>query len=95
MTKRAVLAVLVLFVLLSGGLYFWARAVFTQENVRAALAGQLSAALGEPVAIGAISAAIYPRVTVNLGDVTIGEPARITRDALTLEPVSFGLFGGQ
>ncbi len=82
MRKRALLAVLVLFVALAGGLYFWARAVFTQENVRTALAEQLSAALGQPVAIGAISAAIYPRVTVNLGDVTIGEPARISVERL-------------
>src|SRR6476646_4182278 len=62
---------------LSIGLFFWARAVFTHDTVRTALAAQLSAALGQPVTVGRISAGIYPRVTVNLGDVTIGKPVRI------------------
>jgi uncharacterized protein involved in outer membrane biogenesis len=37
----------------------------------------LSKALGQPVTVGSIAATIYPRVTVNLGQVSIGEPARI------------------
>lgn len=67
---------------LSVGLFFWARAVFTQDTVRTALAAQLSAALGQPVKIGSIGAGIYPRVTVNLGDVAIGNPARIRAQTL-------------
>jgi uncharacterized protein involved in outer membrane biogenesis len=82
MVKRVLLTLLVLFVVLAGGLFFWARAVFTGETVRTALAGQLSEALGQPVAIGSISAAIYPRVTVNLGDVAIGNPARLNIERL-------------
>ncbi len=82
MLKRVLLALLLIFVALSAGLFFWARAVFSQENVRVALAGRLSDVLGQPVAIGRISAAIYPRVIVNLGDVAIGEPARITIERL-------------
>lgn len=68
--------------LMSAGLFFWARSVFTQDNVRAALAAQLSESLGQPVAVGGISAGIYPRVTVNLTEVTIGEPARIRVETL-------------
>lgn len=71
----AVLVVLLL--LLVVGLYVWARFVFTDDMVRAALAEQLSNAFGQPVKIGRIAATIYPRVTVNLGQVSIGEPARI------------------
>jgi uncharacterized protein involved in outer membrane biogenesis len=67
---------------LSAGLFLWARSVLTQENVRAALAAQLSRSLGQPVAVGGISAGIYPRVTVNLAEVTIGAPARIQVDTL-------------
>jgi uncharacterized protein involved in outer membrane biogenesis len=67
---------------LSLGLFLWARSVLTQENVRAALAAQLSKSLGQPVTVGGIGAGIYPRVTVNLTAVTIGEPARITVDTL-------------
>ena len=62
---------------LSIGLFFWARAVFTQDAVRTALAAQLSTALGQPVTVGSIGAGLYPRVTVNLGDVAIGKPVRI------------------
>ena len=67
---------------LSLGLLLWARTVLTQENVRAALAAQLSKSLGQPVAVGGISAGIYPRVTVNLAEVTVGAPARIHVDTL-------------
>lgn len=77
MLKRVLLAAFVLIVLLSIGLFLWVRAVFTQDKVRATLAEQLSKALGQPVSVATIAAAIYPRVTVNLGGVTIGEPARI------------------
>ena len=67
---------------LSLGLFLWARSVLTQETVRAALAAQLSRSLGQPVAVGGISASIYPRVTVNLATVTIGDPARIRVNTL-------------
>lgn len=76
---RKVLLSLVVVVLVGGiALFFWARAVFTQDSVRSALAAQLSQALGQPVAVGSIAAAVYPRVTVTLGDVTIGQPAGIS-----------------
>jgi uncharacterized protein involved in outer membrane biogenesis len=77
MLKKVLLGAVVLILLLSIGLFLWVRAVFTEDNVRAALAEQLSKALGQPVKVGSIAAAIYPRVTVNLGQVSIGEPARI------------------
>src|SRR5262245_37289548 len=59
------------------------RAVFGHGSVRVGLASQTSA-LGEPVSIGSISASIYPRVTVRLSQVTIGEPVRIQADTLRL-----------
>jgi uncharacterized protein involved in outer membrane biogenesis len=62
---------------LAAGLFLWVRAVFTGDMVRRALASQLSSALGQPVTIGGIGAGLYPRVTVNLKDVAIGEKARI------------------
>ena len=77
MLKKVLLGALVVVVVLSAGLFLWARSVFAEDNVRAALAEQLSKALGQPVKIGSIAATIYPRVTVNLGQVSIGEPARI------------------
>jgi uncharacterized protein involved in outer membrane biogenesis len=77
MIKKVLLGALLLVLVLSMGLFLWARSVFAEDNVRAALADQLSNALGQPVKVGSIAATIYPRVTVNLGAVTIGEPARI------------------
>jgi uncharacterized protein involved in outer membrane biogenesis len=77
MLKRILLGTFVLLVLLATGLFVWARAVFTEDTVRVALANQLSRALGQPVTIGSIAVTIVPRLTVNLGQVTIGEPARI------------------
>ena len=77
MMKKVLLGAFILILLLSTGLFLWARAVFTHDYVRTALAEQLSKALGQPVRVETIAATIYPRVTVNLGRVTIGEPARI------------------
>jgi hypothetical protein len=77
MLKKALLAAAVLFVLLTGGLYLWARSVLTQDTVRTAVAAQLAEALGQPVTIGGIGASLTPRLTVALRDVAIGQPSRI------------------
>jgi uncharacterized protein involved in outer membrane biogenesis len=77
MLKKILLGAGLLFVVVSLGLFLWVRSVFAGDGVRVALAGQLSKALGQPVNVGSIAATIYPRVTVNLGQVSIGEPARI------------------
>jgi len=75
--RKVVLGAFVVLVLLATGLFLWARAVFTEDTVRVALANQLSRALGQPVTIGSIAVTIVPRLTVNLKQVTIGKPARI------------------
>jgi uncharacterized protein involved in outer membrane biogenesis len=77
MVTRRLLVGFGVFAVASIAVFLWARAVFTQDTVRVALAGQLSRALGHPVTIGSIGAAIFPRVTVNLGDVSIGTHSRI------------------
>ena len=73
-------------ILIIGGiaLAIFARSVLTGENVRAAVAAQLSSALGQPVRIGDLGASVYPRVTMDLGDVAIGEPARIQLEKVHL-----------
>ena len=75
--KRLILLAVGLVVLAAAGLALLARFVFTGPNVRAAVAAQVSAALGQPVTIGGIGASVYPRVTMDLTDVAIGQPARI------------------
>ena len=60
MLKKALAAALVLIVILSTGLFLWARTVFGKDTVRTALADQLSKALGQPVKVGSIAATIFP-----------------------------------
>lgn len=82
MVRKIAVAVVVLVLVLGLGLFFWARSVLGQDGVRNALADQLSKALGQPVKVAGVSATIYPRVTVTLTGVTIGEPERIRVAAL-------------
>lgn len=70
--KRLIIVCLALLAVVSVALAWLARSVLTGENVRAALAAQASAALGQPVTIGGLDASIYPRVTMDLADVGIG-----------------------
>jgi uncharacterized protein involved in outer membrane biogenesis len=82
MLKKVLLGLLTVVLVAVAGLSLWARSILSQDVVRTALAGQISNAIGQPVTIESISAGIYPRVTVKLGGVTIGEPARIHARAL-------------
>jgi uncharacterized protein involved in outer membrane biogenesis len=75
--KRAVLAIVAVLVLAGGALALFARSVLTGDSVRAAVAAQISAAIGQPVTIGDLTASLYPRVTMRLTDVAIGQPATI------------------
>ena len=85
MVKKILIAgAAVLVVLLVVGAV-WVRSVFANDGVKNAVAAQVSKALGQPVTIGDIGAKIYPRVTVNLNDVGIGQPAKIT-----VKTLSFG-----
>ena len=80
--KRILIGGGILFLVAGIGLAVIARRVLTGDNVRAAVAAQLSRALGQPVTIGGLGASVYPRVTMDLSDVTIGQPARVTLTAM-------------
>ncbi|MEW6322939.1 MAG: AsmA-like C-terminal region-containing protein [Acidobacteriota bacterium] len=82
MARKLVLGAVIALALLGAGAWVWARTVLTGDNVRTAIASQISEAIGHPVMIGGIGASIYPRVTVDLSDVTIGEPARVRLGSL-------------
>jgi uncharacterized protein involved in outer membrane biogenesis len=84
MLRKAAIAASIVLVLIIAGVYFWARSVFTNDYVRSALASQLSAYLGQPVNVEGISAGVYPRVTVSLDGVTIGNPSRIRVQSLDI-----------
>ena len=76
MLKRLLIALAVL-VVLAAVLYFAAARILGSDLVRSTLEQQLSTALGQPVKIGAASAAIYPRVAVDLHAVAIGDPVSV------------------
>ena len=77
MLKKVLVAVLLLVVVAAVGLFFWARSILATDTVRTAVASQLSKSIGQPVTIGGIDATIFPRITVNLENVGIGQPAKI------------------
>ena len=82
MVKRILVGLVVLLVVASVGLFFYARAILATDTVRDALAAQLSRALGQPVTVEAVSATVYPRVTVTLTGVSIGQASEITMNTI-------------
>ena len=90
--KRLLIIAGVLVIVGGIALALYARSVLTGENVRNALAAQVSAAIGQPVTIGGLGASVYPRVTMDLTGVTIGDPARIELQSVHLGTGLRGLF---
>ena len=68
------LIALAVLLLLALGTYFAARRALGSDLARAQLEQQLSAHLGQPVTIGAVSASFFPQIAVDLRDVTVGKP---------------------
>jgi uncharacterized protein involved in outer membrane biogenesis len=71
----ALVGVIVLVAVVAAGLVYW---FFSGDGIRVALEQQASAWLGQPVKIASARAQIFPRAGVQLGDVRVGEPARLT-----------------
>ena len=67
-----------LLLLLPVGLYIAATRMLASDYARTALEQQLTTRVGQPVHIGTLTAAIYPRVAVDLNNVTVGAPAAVT-----------------
>lgn len=84
MIRKALVAVAILIVLVAVVLVLFARGVIGGEAVRRTLEKQLSVRLGEPVRIASLGASFFPRVAVDLRDVSIGQPARATIAELSI-----------
>src|SRR5215213_5882369 len=82
MVKKVVAAVVAVFILLAIGAVVWVRSILATETVRTAIAAQASKAIGQPVTIGGIGASIFPRVSIDLQQVAIGQPPRIQAETL-------------
>src|ERR1700752_3059886 len=74
--KLTVLAAIL--ALLAGAVYLAASRLLASDLIRSTLEQQLSVRLGQPVRIGKASAAIYPRVALDLHTVAVGAPAAVT-----------------
>jgi len=92
MLKRILVAVVAIVIAAGCGIYLLARSVFGQDAVRTAFAAQLSSALGQPVSIAQIGVSVYPRVTVNLSGVTVGDPVRAEIETLNVGTALGALF---
>lgn len=77
MWKKVLLGIVGLLVIGVVGLFFWVRSVLATDAVQATLATQISNAIGQPVSIGRVGASIYPRITIVLHDVAIGDRQQI------------------
>ena len=84
MLKKILLGAVVVLFMGGIGLFVWGRSVLAQDSVRTAIAARLTDALGQPVSIGGIGANVYPRVAINLDNVTIGPRANIRVGALRI-----------
>ncbi|MGH9347879.1 MAG: AsmA family protein, partial [Vicinamibacterales bacterium] len=82
---RRILVLLVILAVSAAGVIYW---FFSGDGVRRALEQQATAWIGQPVAIRSATARIFPRVGIELGDVRIGDPVRVT---LARVEVSTGL----
>lgn len=90
---RKIIAIFVAVILLGGiGLFLYARSVLSSESVRATLEQQLSERLGQPVTIGSANASIFPRVALQLTDVTIGKTSPMTVGRVSIATGLRGLF---
>jgi uncharacterized protein involved in outer membrane biogenesis len=92
MLRRSLIGVLVLAVMIAIGVFVRARAILGQDGLRGAVSEQLSSALGHPVSIERLDWSVYPRVTISLAGVRIGEPSRVEAGTLTFATSLGALF---
>ena len=92
MVKKTIVVVLGVVVALGIALALYARSVLASDNVRVTLESQLSKWFGQPVSIGRAGASIFPRVALQLSDVSVGSPAAVTAKSVSVSTGLGGLF---
>jgi hypothetical protein len=75
MWRRAILIACAAVLLLGGAAALVVRHLLGSDLVRSEIEQQLAARLGETVHIGSASASIFPRIAIDLHDLTVGTPA--------------------
>ena len=74
------------------GAWLVVRMVLGSDLVRTTMESQLAGRIGQPVRIGAARAVLFPRVAVDLHDVTIGSPAAVRLGTVRMVTGLRGLF---
>ena len=69
--------------------------LFSRDGFRRALEAQATSWIGVPVRIGAARAQFLPRIAVQLSDIRVGDPARLTLDTVELAADVRSLFAGR
>ena len=82
--RRLLGGVVILLVLIAIAVALFARGTIGSAAVKRTLEQQLSARLGEPVRIDTLGASFFPRVTLDMRNVSIGDPARATIAELSI-----------
>ena len=75
--RKKLLAALLVLIALAGGSYFLLGRLLVSDLMRTELERQLSAHLQQPVSIKTATAALFPRVALQLSDVVVGNPPAI------------------
>jgi hypothetical protein len=78
MIRRLILALLVLVVVLGVAVTAFGYWFLAGDGIRLAIESQASAWLQQPVRVGRARAHVFPGVRIALGDVSIGDPARLS-----------------
>ena len=79
--RRLVLLLIAVVVTVLGA-YLFVRAVLASDLVRSTLEQQLATRLNQPVRIRAATAALFPRLAIDLHDVSIGAPPSVQFDRI-------------
>jgi uncharacterized protein YhdP len=92
MIRKLLAAAAILFVLAGAALVLFARGAIGGESVRRTIEAQLSTRLGQPVQIASLSASFFPRVTIDLHGVAIGQPSPMRISEVSIATGLRGLF---
>ncbi|HEX4565546.1 MAG TPA: hypothetical protein VH138_02900, partial [Vicinamibacterales bacterium] len=74
--RTRLLYAIVALILIAAGAWIVVPHLIGADIVRAQIERQLSARLGEPVHIGSASVSILPRISIDLHDLTAGQPGQ-------------------
>jgi hypothetical protein len=76
--RKLLAAIAILVVLAAVVLVLVGRGAIGGDALRRTLEAQLTTRLGEPVTIGSLGASFFPRVAIELHDISIGQPVKAT-----------------